>query len=219
MIYTRKLLNKDEVKAIRRLSEHLAWEDGSVSSNAGPSVKKLIQAKQDEFHDEICQYVFDALNADDIFLHSILALTTTTPIISKVNVGGYYKPHHDSYHVGDYSTTLFLNDPDTYEGGELQLYVDNQVKSFKPKAGHAVTYSTGTPHCVTEVTSGERLAAVFWTTSKVKDPIMRGIISDLTFASENLKRIEPASLEKTMESPTFRVVRAVEELLRRYGQS
>ena len=83
--------------------------------------------------------------------------------------GGYYRPHFDDNQSGHFSQTIFLSDPNTYEGGALQLWVNGEVKEFKLEPGYGVVYETGLPHCVTEVTYGTRKAFCFWTFSKISD--------------------------------------------------
>ena len=86
-------------------------------------------------------------------------------IISRTVAGGYYNPHFDNPANGQFSTTIFLSDPSSYEGGELGLWIDGEEKKFKLPAGHGVVYETGIPHHVNAVTKGERLVVIFWTYS------------------------------------------------------
>jgi PKHD-type hydroxylase len=93
--------------------------------------------------------------------------------ISSYKDGGHYGWHVDMATMNgvrtDMSFTLFLTDKDDYEGGELQLDYDGQIRSFKGKAGQIVLYPTGRLHQVTPVTSGERLVVVGWINSTVID--------------------------------------------------
>ena len=95
--------------------------------------------------------------------------------MSKSKLGQFYHPHQDSPILGDYNTSIVLNDD--FEGGELQLRVAGEVKNYKLKPGEAVTYPTGMDHCVRPVTKGERKALVIWTKSSVTDPLLREIAS------------------------------------------
>ena len=96
-------------------------------------------------------------------------------MVTKTEQGGYYRAHFDSPANGHYSTTIFLNDPSEYEGGELGLWIDGEEKKFKLPAGHGVVYETGIPHHVNAVTKGERLVVVFWTysTLSVREDLYR----------------------------------------------
>ena len=84
--------------------------------------------------------------------------------MTKSKLGQFYHPHHDSPILGEFSTSIVLNDD--FEGGELQLRVGSEVKNFKFKPGEAVTYPTGMDHCVRPVTKGVRKALVLWTKSQ-----------------------------------------------------
>mgnify|MGYP001219146978 CR=1 FL=1 len=90
-------------------------------------------------------------------------------IYSSMRKGDYYKPHIDGGELGHFSTTIFLNNPKTYVGGELELLIDGELKPFKLRPGYGVVYETGTPHQVKEVISGERKVLVFWTTSLISN--------------------------------------------------
>ena len=88
-------------------------------------------------------------------------------IYSSMKKGGYYRPHLDGENLGHFSTTIFLAHPNTYKGGELELYLNGELKEFKLRPGYGVVYETGIPHQVKEVISGERKVLCFWTTSKI----------------------------------------------------
>ena len=97
------------------------------------------------------------------WINFVCQLGSTAPMVSITPTGGYYRAHFDHSQNGHFSNTLFLSDPETYEGGELEILVDGELKQFKPKAGTCVAYETGIPHQVKTVTKGERRALVWWT--------------------------------------------------------
>ena len=107
------------------------------------------------------------------------------------------------YDNGEYSTTVFLSDPDEYKGGYLRLKVGGNIEQVKLPLGHAITYSTGLPHEVTDVTSGHRDVAVFWTKSKYRDPNKRHVYSQVMRAMYRTEQSEnyPTSLEEYTNSP------------------
>lgn len=116
----------------------------------------------------------------------------TRPMYSQMDVGGYYKPHFDHPQgTGMFSTTIFLDDPDTYEGGELEIYADGKVESFKLDAGQAVTYETGLAHQVKEVTSGQRRVLVFW--AKTQSTNFETTYKIREYVIEQLKYASPSS--------------------------
>lgn len=120
-------------------------------------------------------------------------------IISRYRPGHAYGTHVDnvvmSVDVGtprtklvrrDLSFTLFLSEPDTYDGGELVMELPQGEQAFKLPAGDLVLYQTTPLHRVNEVTRGERLAAVGWIRSYIRDPSKRELLMDLDFAQAKL---------------------------------
>ena len=108
------------------------------------------------------------------------------PLFARYGEGAFYKRHVDNAFMGpfpsmrtDMSITIFLNDPDEYEGGTLSLETPFGVQEYRLPAGDAVLYPTHYPHWVTEVTRGERLAIVTWIESLIQDPAQREVAGDL----------------------------------------
>ncbi len=101
-----------------------------------------------------------------------------------------YGTHMDSPIMGDMridlSLTLFLSEPSDYEGGELVIDFSTGSRSIKLPAGHAVLYPTTALHRVAEVTKGQRLVAVTWIRSMVRDPAARELLFDLETAQLGL---------------------------------
>lgn len=110
-------------------------------------------------------------------------------LFSRTGPGGGYQDHMDSNVMyrgtpeemrSDLSMTVFLSDPESYQGGELVIDSDmSYAPTFKLSAGSAVLYATNSIHRVAEVTTGERLAAVTWIESRIADPHIRQINADL----------------------------------------
>ena len=119
----------------------------------------------------------------DNSLHPELTLSSgrTGYTYKKYNPGQDYDWHQDEITDGaglrmDMSTTLFLNDPTDYEGGELELRFGDFGVSIKLPAGHAVIYPTGIIHRVKPVTSGVRKVVHWWDESTVQNPFQRDAI-------------------------------------------
>lgn len=106
----------------------------------------------------------------------------------------------------DISMTVFLAEPDSYDGGALVLETDFGSVECKMAPGGAVLYSTLLWHEVEPVTRGERLAMVTWFQSRVQDPMLRAILFDACMASRLLAASEP-------DSPAARRVRRIENML------
>jgi len=216
MIYKRKLLEPCEVDRIQELLSLGGWEDGLATViNGSHEVKTNLESTlHGSPREEIHSIIYNALDRDALFLGKTVAKSTDYPIISKTSVGGYYRPHQDKISVGDYSTTVFLNDPSEYEGGALRLYDGCEIVDIKLERGWAVTYDTGTPHEVAEVTSGTRTVSVFWTHSKLKLGREREIFENMY----RLKSILPASinisLEEAMNDPGFLIECLIKDIAR-----
>ena len=146
-----------------------------------------------------------------------LGPVTNNLIISKITEGGYYKCHFDSEYAGTYSTTIFLNEPDEYVGGDLQLLIDGDLKNFKLNAGWGITYTTGIPHQVLSVTEGVRYAGVFWSTSIISDPFMREIYHGLSNIQQKLKSSERvySNLEEFADDPSNQIEMLKKNIIRR----
>ena len=175
-----KILDEESIKEIKSLIANCKWVDGEVSivgNNKG--IKNNLEIYIDkQYYPIIRSLIFTELDKSDEFLDFILPRSTTNPIISKYTEGCYYKIHLDKT-SSEYSTTIFLNDPSTYKGGELCLYINGKEEKFKLPAGYAITYETGTLHRVNKVKKGERLCAVFWTYSEAKPGPILDVYRDL----------------------------------------
>jgi|11_taG_2_1085331.scaffolds.fasta_scaffold00928_6 PKHD-type hydroxylase len=165
--FTCKILSASRVKTIFNELEYAEWQDGvKTYDSVRGDLHKVKKNLECEIDPSIVHYVLDS---HENFLKYTYAFMSSDPIVSRTPKGGYYKPHFDEPKCGHFSTTIFLSNPDDYDGGELVLLVDGEEKSFKLKPGESITYETGTPHRVNEVTRGDRYAVVFWTTSVITD--------------------------------------------------
>jgi PKHD-type hydroxylase len=95
----------------------------------------------------------------------------------------------------DVSVTIFLNDPAEYDGGELIITTAFGEQPVKLAAGDAVLYPSSSVHRVAEITRGERLVAVSWIQSMVRNPEQRALLHELNQARETLLSEQPDSEE------------------------
>lgn len=224
----RKICNEEQIKEIQNLikiaNENNCWCDGIVSAGTQKkSIKNNLELSNSDILNKINSIIMFCLDNDDDFLSTTVANQTFVNIVSKTESGGYYHPHTDSYINGDYSTTVFLNDPNEYEGGELCLFLNNEEKKIKLDPGWAVTYKTGILHRVNRVISGCRYVSVFWTKSRIKDDFIRYICCELFKISELIENnqtdhIHSINFEGAKKNPHFLTKNLLNEIIRKYGQ-
>lgn len=125
----------------------------------------------------------------------ILPRYRVNPIINRYDEGMFYRRHIDAPIQGgvsqlgrtpgrfgqnfmrtDYSMTLFLSDPETYDGGELELELDDSTQRIKLPAGSAVCYATGIGHSVLPIRRGARVCAIYWFQSMIRDVHLRRVL-------------------------------------------
>ena len=219
--FCRKILSEEHVEYVRKLilAENVDWRDGNLSVTS-----EMLQQKK--LFETFNQNVFDILMSDldkDIKFSSIVVPNETNNlIISKITEGGFYRCHFDHEFNGNYSTTIFLNEPDEYVGGELQLLINGNLKNIKLKAGWGVTYETGIPHQVLDVTEGVRYAGIFWSSSIIPDPFMRGIYHCLNNIQDKLIKsdVNPdkvySNLKEFADDPIYEIELLKKNIIRRY---
>jgi PKHD-type hydroxylase len=141
-------------------------------------------------------------------------------IVARYRPGMTYGDHVDDPIMGstgprfrsDVSMTVFLGPPEDYEGGELVVRTPFGEKRIKPGAGDAVVYPSASVHRVEEVTRGERLVALTWIQSYVRDAARRELLFELDQARVHLLRSDP-------DAETSKYVdRSYANLLRMWGE-
>lgn len=192
MIYILDLLNESQLKHINETFECSDYEVGTMAGLIRPEWKNNEEISGFE-RSELSKYVVEILNNSRDFTEITNAKTYAGVLFSKYEEGMFYNLHNDNYMMGDgtrtdFSTTIFLNSPDEYEGGELILQVGNQEFKYKLKAGQCIIYPTGLMHKVTPVTSGVRKVCVLWTESCVADADIRTLLADYYFMWSKYKR-------------------------------
>ena len=206
----------DDINEIYYLIDQFGtWEDGNLTYNGGKDGSK--KNNQIYFSDQfalqkLSDIVFNRIDTYRSFRDYTIATESRTPLISRTSVGGYYHPHHDKASNGDFSTTIFLNDD--FEGGELCLWLNGGEERIKLPAGGSVTYKTGTPHMVREVTEGHRDVVIFWTHSRLRDPFEIELYRGLSQALRCLKFNHNTTLEEADKDPIF-IIRALRNSLLR----
>lgn len=189
MLIIADVLTTEDVAKVRETLDAAPLMDGKKT--AGTEAKKVKANRQCDPADPkvqaLMKFVRAALERNPTF-QLYARPTKMTPLMFNVyGPGETYGLHIDEPMMGsgvnrlrsDFSFTLFLSDPATYEGGELVVTGTDGDRSVKPKAGSMVIYSTGDLHKVNPVTKGERRAAVGWVQSLVRRPDQREALFDL----------------------------------------
>lgn len=216
-IYSRPLLNEAELSEILNILATATWDRHASVANVYLDVhQKNSEMVAGPERNRISDIVFSAINRDEGFRDSVFPKHSTGIIVSKTEVGQGFKIHHDAPQNGDFSTTVFLSNPNTYSGGELAMFLGGEEKLIALERGHAVTYDTGIPHCVKEVTEGVRYAIVFWTTSLIQDSHLREILRDLRKAKKLLPRDYGYDLTQIDSDPHFLIQGVENKLLRHF---
>ena len=190
------VLTPAELQQIRALLAGATFEDGAATAgNAARNVKRNLQATgQQPQTEQARRLVNEALVRNDDFLQFALPFRVLPPIFSRYEAGMTYGEHTDNPIMGrdppvrtDVALTLFLVSPADYDGGELVIDVDTDPKRIKLPPGSAVVYPATTLHRVEPVTRGQRLAAVTWVQSVVRDAARRDVLADLATALRGMR--------------------------------
>ena len=160
--YISQFFNQSALDKIKHWYKLQEWMHGSEThSHKNKEIKNNLLTKETIPSNLIWKHV----DRNNNFIKFTQSHTSSKSRVSKTPVGGFYHPHVDLLTLGNFSTTIFLNSPDQYDGGELVLFIDGKEVPFKLDMGWGVTYETGIGHRVNTVTRGERNVALFWSHS------------------------------------------------------
>lgn len=178
------LFTPAEIGALQRAVGTLAYEDGKqTAGRTARAVKDNEQAAASPEHRAVLEKVRTTLTAHPLFQAVAYPRGVVTMMATRTRGGGRYGDHVDNALMAggraDVSFTLFLSEPDAYEGGELVITDRLEERALKLAPGQAVVYPSTTLHRVEPVTSGERLVVIGWWTSWVRDAARREILFDL----------------------------------------
>lgn len=189
------LVTPDELALIKQKIATVPFIEGKAT--AGELLKSVKNNQQIPWNHpvmkEITDLVMRALGRCDAFMSLAQPRRLAAMLVSRYEPGMAYGAHVDAPIMGepnhvrsDVSFTLFLNEPDTYQGGELAFENGSGETAFKLPARSAICYPTGQLHRVRPVEHGERLAVVGWVQSLVREPAIRELLHDLSEARELL---------------------------------
>lgn len=188
------VLTVEEVKLLRDIAANGVFKDGALSAPGlgAAGIKRNEQLATNSEDYARFAGVFDAaLERNETFRTAAVPRMLYPPTLSRYRPGMAYGTHIDNPIRRkptpmrlDLSITVFLNDPDRYDGGELVVETPYGEKQAKLPAGDGILYPTTMLHRVAEVKSGERLAALTWIQSMVQDQFKRSILYDLAMVTQ-----------------------------------
>jgi PKHD-type hydroxylase len=188
--------------------------DGSTSTGGiNRQVKHNQEMAPGEAYLRAARLIERALRDSDTFNQATFPRAMTRPILSRYAAGMGYGEHVDSAVIGymsqsratgafgqnyvrsDFAMTIFLADPDSYDGGELHLEIPAGHQRYKLPAGSAALYPPGIPHSVVPVSRGTRLAAVLWIQSMIDDHERRQLVTEVHQLARHLATTRSGSPE------------------------
>jgi PKHD-type hydroxylase len=192
------VLSKAEVAEFRAAMDVVAWEDGrSTAGSQSAMVKNNEQLPPDsDLSRQLGGRVIKALAANPLFISAAIPRHIFPPLFNRYGAGQHFGVHVDNAVRGDHltgtrirtdlSVTLFLSEPDEYDGGELTVEDYCGSHEVKLPAGHLVLYPATSLHTVTPLTRGVRVASFFWLQSMIRDAHARTMIFELDNAIQGL---------------------------------
>jgi PKHD-type hydroxylase len=197
LLHIPDVLSREQVTQMRAMLDAADWTDGRETVGAqGAQVKRNQQLPDaSPLRQQLGQLVLAALARNPLYHAAALPLRTLSPRFNRYQGGGQYGFHVDGAVMAlssdaqlrsDVSCTLFLSEPDEYDGGELivnDTYGEHEVKL---PAGDLIVYPSSSLHRVTPVTRGARVASFFWAQSLIRDDSRRRLLFELDASIQRL---------------------------------
>lgn len=180
------LLGTSDLAALRQIAASARFVDGRIS-NPHSKVKNNLHLSDQQAYQASADILAKALFGNEEFRNFAFPKRIAPPLITRYEPGMHYGLHPDSamMQIGkevlrsDLSCTIFLNEPDSYEGGALRIVLGNATLRFKGPAGSAIVYPSTTLHEVEKVESGQRLVAITFIQSQIADDAKRNLLYEL----------------------------------------
>lgn len=190
------ILSPSQVAECRRIAAAAPFVDGRIT-NPHNKAKHNLQLHDPDAYRQSSELLRQALVASEEFRDFAMPVALAPPMITRYQPAMHYGAHADNAFLqlpgatirSDISCTIFLSDPETYEGGALRIQQGDAQQRFKLKPGEAILYPSDMLHEVEPVTSGERLVAISFIQSRISDPFRRNLLFELNevAALEGLK--------------------------------
>ena len=198
MLHVPGVLTPDQVAEMRAFIDAADWEDGNTTSGKQSRLAKVnrqLPETSDAARKAGAQ-VREAVTRSPLFMAAALAHTVYPPLFNRYGAGETFGDHVDNalrfqrdQNIRirtDLSATLFLCDPDDYDGGELVVEDNYGAHEVKLPAGDLILYPASSLHRVMPITRGERVASFFWIQSLIRDDAKRALLFDLDVAIQTL---------------------------------
>jgi len=208
LIQIKGVLDQEQLAVAHQLIASGRFADGS--SSAGMAARRVkhneelgLTSKQSS---ELNNIVMGSLVRHPVYRSAAMPLKIAAPYYAHYTPGMSYGEHIDDPIMGqgselyrtDVSVTIFLNEPEDYDGGELTVQTAFGEQQVKLPAGDAVIYPSSSLHRVAEVSRGERLVAVSWIQSLIPEAEKRALLHEMNLARETLLQ-EQADAEATAQ--------------------
>lgn len=200
LLHIPQVLNSQQLADIRQHLHEASWQHGSATAGAQAAQRKdNWQLTADvSITQQLGQMVREALMKQALFVSAVLPKQVLLPLFNCYQQGGHYGNHVDAAiqydaqtHLPvrtDVSTTVFLSEPEEYEGGELIIEDIYGCHDVKLAAGDAIVYPATSLHRVEPIIKGQRLAAFLWSQSMVRDDAQRQLLFDLDMTILRLRQ-------------------------------
>lgn len=216
LVQIRNILGDAELQKIQELLKSANFRDGHLSAGmAAQQVKNNLEVADENINTNLNNIVMNNVVRHPVYQQAALPHRIAAPFYARYETGMEYGEHVDDPIMGqgdryrsDLAMTIFLNSPKGYEGGELIIQTPYGEQSIKSNAGDAVLYPATTRHRVAKITSGERLVAVTWVQSLIRDNEQRELLYQLSKTREKMLRNAPDSEDtKRVDSTYVNLVR------------
>ena len=202
-----EILNAAQVHACRQIMEEAEWVDGNVTAGIQSGMVKnnsqIVEGSPQSIL--LGDVILDALAINQTFISAALPQKIFPPLFNQYTGGQHFGAHVDNSIRAvkgspvrirtDLSATLFLSDPNDYDGGELVIEGNYGAQEVKLNAGDMVLYPSNSLHYVRPVTRGARICSFFWLQSMVRDSGQRELLYDFD------QSIQELSAEKGVDNP------------------
>src|SRR5688572_3079149 len=198
LLHVPGVLSKEQVVHARQVLGRAEWVDGRITAGHQSALSKNnMQVRADSpAAAELGDMILAALERNALFITAALPMKVFPPLFNRYKEGESFGTHVDNavrqipgtpHRVRtDLSATLFLSEPEEYEGGDLVIEDLFGVHRVKLPAGHLILYPASSLHHVEAVTRGARFASFFWIQSMVRDDGQRTLLFDLDMAIQRI---------------------------------